>query len=231
LISTADPGTSEPLALATANPAPAPGSTGVYWSTFSSAKDAWPYHKGKSKPKPQDFDRAAALEGLISRHKHWKNPTIQEILKYASEHPETGIEGFYPTWTTTPLPSWHRGNVVLVGDAAHALQPSSGQGACQALEDAEVLARCLRHFLDRQNGKEDAAEAACTKYEQIRMPRVKGIYDQSQRMSRMKNDMSWIEEMLMYGIVKLSMLFQDGAIEKLVGYDLPAEVEKALADS
>ena len=42
-----------------------------------------------------------------------------------------------------PLDCWHRGNVLLVGDAAHAPLPTSGQGACQALEDAWHLARCL----------------------------------------------------------------------------------------
>lgn len=42
-----------------------------------------------------------------------------------------------------PLNAWRRANVLLVGDAAHAPLPTSGQGACQALEDAWHLARCL----------------------------------------------------------------------------------------
>ncbi|AKV00319.1 2-polyprenyl-6-methoxyphenol hydroxylase [Labilithrix luteola] len=42
-----------------------------------------------------------------------------------------------------PIPVWHRDNVVLIGDAAHAPLPTSGQGACQALEDAWHLARIL----------------------------------------------------------------------------------------
>ena len=42
-----------------------------------------------------------------------------------------------------PLSAWHRGKVVLVGDAAHAALPTSGQGACQAIEDAWHLAHCL----------------------------------------------------------------------------------------
>ena len=42
-----------------------------------------------------------------------------------------------------PLQTWSRANVLLVGDAAHAPLPTSGQGACQALEDAWHLARCL----------------------------------------------------------------------------------------
>jgi 2-polyprenyl-6-methoxyphenol hydroxylase-like FAD-dependent oxidoreductase len=39
-----------------------------------------------------------------------------------------------------PLPSFHRGRAVLLGDAAHPMTPNLGQGACQALEDAAVLA-------------------------------------------------------------------------------------------
>jgi len=42
-----------------------------------------------------------------------------------------------------PIPVWHRDNVLLIGDAAHAPLPTSGQGACQALEDAWHLARSV----------------------------------------------------------------------------------------
>ncbi|GGK75657.1 monooxygenase [Sphaerisporangium melleum] len=40
-----------------------------------------------------------------------------------------------------PLPAFHSGRVALLGDAAHAMTPNLGQGACQAIEDAVVLAR------------------------------------------------------------------------------------------
>jgi len=39
-----------------------------------------------------------------------------------------------------PLPALHRGRVAILGDAAHAMTPHLGQGACQAIEDAVVLA-------------------------------------------------------------------------------------------
>lgn len=46
--------------------------------------------------------------------------------------------------TLKPLPRWYRGRAVLVGDAAHAVSPHSGQGASLALEDAMYLAKTLR---------------------------------------------------------------------------------------
>ena len=42
------------------------------------------------------------------------------------------------------LDSWVRGRVVLIGDAAHATSPNMAEGAAMALEDALVLAECLR---------------------------------------------------------------------------------------
>ena len=42
------------------------------------------------------------------------------------------------------LDEWYRGRVVLIGDAAHAGPPHMGEGGCMAMEDALVLADCLR---------------------------------------------------------------------------------------
>lgn len=42
-----------------------------------------------------------------------------------------------------PLKTWTKGAVTLLGDAAHPMLPFMAQGACQAIEDAAVLARCL----------------------------------------------------------------------------------------
>jgi 2-polyprenyl-6-methoxyphenol hydroxylase-like FAD-dependent oxidoreductase len=43
-------------------------------------------------------------------------------------------------WLAKPLPAYHSGRVAILGDAAHAMTPHLGQGACQAIEDAVVLA-------------------------------------------------------------------------------------------
>ena len=66
-----------------------------------------------------------------------------------------------------PLRWWGRGGVTLLGDAAHASTPNLGQGACQALEDAVVLAHCLSGIRP--------IEAALRKYEHLRIPRTTAI--------------------------------------------------------
>src|SRR3712207_668033 len=67
-------------------------------------------------------------------------------------------------WATYDLPSvptWHRGSLVIIGDAAHATAPSSGQGASMAIEDAVVLARCLRDVanIDRKSTRLNSSHA------------------------------------------------------------------------
>ena len=43
-----------------------------------------------------------------------------------------------------PLERWGEGKGTLLGDAAHPMIPNLGQGACQAIEDAVMLGRCLK---------------------------------------------------------------------------------------
>ena len=83
------------------------------------------------------------------------------------------------TYDLGHVPVWHRGRLVLVGDAAHAPSPSSGQGASRALEDAVELARCLR---DVSTGIEEAFAA----YEGLRRPRVERIVAAGARSSSSK---------------------------------------------
>lgn len=65
------------------------------------------------------------------------------------------------------VPRWHRGRMVLVGDAVHAPSNSSGQGASLAIESAIELARCLRDLAD--------PAAAFTAYERLRRNRVENV--------------------------------------------------------
>jgi 2-polyprenyl-6-methoxyphenol hydroxylase-like FAD-dependent oxidoreductase len=73
-----------------------------------------------------------------------------------------------------PFPRWTRGRVTLLGDAAHPMTPNLGQGACQAIEDAVVLAVCLKQHT--------IVESALLAYERRRIPRTKQFVLQSRRL-------------------------------------------------
>jgi 2-polyprenyl-6-methoxyphenol hydroxylase-like FAD-dependent oxidoreductase len=66
------------------------------------------------------------------------------------------------------------GRVALLGDAAHAMTPNLGQGACQAMEDAATLAAVL----DRETSIPDAL----ARYDRLRRPRTQRIVRQSRQM-------------------------------------------------
>jgi 2-polyprenyl-6-methoxyphenol hydroxylase-like FAD-dependent oxidoreductase len=70
-----------------------------------------------------------------------------------------------------PARVWGRGRMTLLGDAAHPTTPNLGQGACQALEDAVVLADQLR--------REPKIEGALRSYESLRRPRANRITTES----------------------------------------------------
>ena len=72
--------------------------------------------------------------------------------------------GAWPVYDLLSLPTWHRGAVCLMGDAAHAVGPHVGQGVSLALEDAFVLAKCLRDI--------PQASRAFSAFERLRRSRV-----------------------------------------------------------
>ncbi|GAA3397484.1 FAD-dependent oxidoreductase [Cryptosporangium minutisporangium] len=101
-----------------------------------------------------------------------RSPAV--ALIEASTNPMTG----WATYDLRAVPNWYRGRVVLAGDAAHATAPSSGQGASMAIEDAVVLAKCLRDL-------PDVADAFAT-YVALRRPRVERVVAAGARTSSMK---------------------------------------------
>ncbi len=76
-----------------------------------------------------------------------------------------------------PQQPWSQQNITLLGDAAHPMLPTMGQGACTALEDAYVVAKCLQEQSD--------PIAAFQRYESLRFPRTKAIVEQSLQSGKM----------------------------------------------
>lgn len=83
------------------------------------------------------------------------------------------------TYDLPRVPRWCAGTTVLIGDAAHAPSPSSGQGASMALEDAVVLAEELR-------GADTDLAGALQRFETARRARVERIVAAGARSSSSK---------------------------------------------
>jgi 2-polyprenyl-6-methoxyphenol hydroxylase-like FAD-dependent oxidoreductase len=76
------------------------------------------------------------------------------------------------------LPAWHNERMIVIGDAAHAPSPTSGQGAALSIEDAVVLAKCLRDLPNPQ--------MALATFEATRRARVERIIKWSARINNNK---------------------------------------------
>jgi 2-polyprenyl-6-methoxyphenol hydroxylase-like FAD-dependent oxidoreductase len=106
---------------------------------------------------------------LLSLFKGWHEPT--EALIQAAGDSSILRNNIYDR---DPLKEWGRGRVTLLGDAAHPMTPNLGQGACQAIEDALVLAAQL-------SGPSGAAEGL-RNYESSRIPRTESVVLTSRRL-------------------------------------------------
>jgi 2-polyprenyl-6-methoxyphenol hydroxylase-like FAD-dependent oxidoreductase len=89
------------------------------------------------------------------------------------------------------LPTWHRGPVAIIGDAAHAVSPHSGQGASLALEDAMSLASMLTR-------RATTPEAAFAEFEQSRRARAEKIVGYGRRSGNQKRELgavgAWLRD-------------------------------------
>jgi len=129
----------------------------VYWWTN------WPHEREPARGEFDHFTDAQIRQEMLSKYAG-ELPIIREIIQQADE-----TFPYFLSYTLPRQPStWHRGPVALLGDAAHAISPSSGQGASMALEDAIVLAKCLRDIPD--------LESAFATYEHLRRERTTRIY-------------------------------------------------------
>ncbi|MEV5593752.1 FAD-dependent monooxygenase [Streptomyces sp. NPDC052496] len=110
---------------------------------------------------------------LLRRFGGWHHP-VPEILEAAD--PAAVLRTDVRT-AARPLPACHRGRVALLGDAVHPMTPNIGQGGCQAVEDAVVLAHHLA------SGRE--LPAALDAYTRDRLPRTTEVVRRAERVGRL----------------------------------------------
>ena len=216
---------------------PDPGPQGIMTMTFGSngffgygptAAGEFGWWSTYSLPEPPSsnkaIDPAKVKTQLQDRHKGWKDPNIQKFIANVE------INSIYPTWITPKLPAWSKENVVLLGDAAHAMQPSSGQGASQALEDVQVLSILLGHFA-AQSDRSSAIHQAIKHYEAIRRPRVQKCVDEGNRRGNSKKEFGWVKQYMFYGFMwAFTHLMPSDPWRKFLFHHDPAEQAKALIE-
>ena len=91
--------------------------------------------------KVESWTEPGTRDECATDFKGW-NPLVHDIIRAIDAPYKWALVG------RPPLTSWTRGNVTLLGDAAHPMLPFLAQGAIMAIEDAIVIARCMEKYTD-----------------------------------------------------------------------------------
>jgi 2-polyprenyl-6-methoxyphenol hydroxylase-like FAD-dependent oxidoreductase len=147
----------------------------VYWYAT--------WRRPENRDSPSRKRRLAALEtetrrvgGTPDELRRWLrddradwHPCVAPLIEAAAE-----VHIVETAQLVRPLPALAVGRVALLGDAAHAMTPDLGQGACQAFEDAVALASVL----------DTDVPAALARYDALRRPRTSALQRQCRQMHR-----------------------------------------------
>ncbi|WP_349425791.1 NAD(P)/FAD-dependent oxidoreductase [Microbacterium sp. LWS13-1.2] len=108
----------------------------AYWFTNVPRRDE------PARGQLEDLDQDDWMASI--RRLHEQDPAPIRAILDAARH----SLGAWPLYDMPALDSWHTDRICLVGDAAHAVSPSTGQGASLAIEDAAVLAHWMQQKTD-----------------------------------------------------------------------------------
>ncbi len=165
----------------------AEGPRTLWWSTAVAPLD--------NKEQMASTPKAEIQQRLMALHGDWAAP-VPQLIQSATDVLNVAIHDI------PSLPRWSSGRTVLIGDAAHAVAPHSGQGASMALEDAQYLAKLLRE----SNGLQ--LERVFAAFEQHRRPRTDKVIALGRRNGRYKEKVSafafWIQQQLIRTFVPLT---------------------------
>lgn len=125
--------------------------------------------RDEARPPTPEQGLAAMLELAAAYHGPWDevraSMTDPDRINYAKFESHV-IDG-----------PWHRGRVVLIGDAAHSCPPTLAQGCAQALEDAAVLAELLI-------AHDAVSEDLWREFTDRRLPRAKDVVESSVQLGQ-----------------------------------------------
>lgn len=154
----------------------APGSVTHYWGSgrrfglvdMGGGRLYW--WGTKNMPAERSHDWKGAKEEILRTYAGWADEVVHAI----EVTPEESVIAV-PSRDRPFLERWGSGPVTLLGDAAHPMLTSLGQGSCMAIEDAVVLGRALR-------GAEDLPRAL-RRYEDERRERTRALVAASRGIS------------------------------------------------
>jgi 2-polyprenyl-6-methoxyphenol hydroxylase-like FAD-dependent oxidoreductase len=159
----------------------------------------WFQNSGQKRPEAVLRDPSALRSHVLALHRD--DPAwIGDVIASTEQ-----LVGPFPLNDILSMPRWHEGRVCLIGDAAHATTPSAGQGASLGLEDAMVLAQCMRDL--------GVPERAFAAFERARRARVETIVRQSRRTGSTKAVSGpvgeWVRDRLLPFFLRLGTRAQD----------------------
>lgn len=121
---------------------------------------------------PPRYPEAALAEEMRKRLDGYRHiPLLARLQEQITDPSKVVLRPFETILVPAP---WHRGRVVLVGDAAHAMTAHIAQGAAMAIEDAVVLTEELR--------RGPSLEAALAAYNRRRFERVRKMVEMSRQL-------------------------------------------------
>ena len=128
-----------------------------------------------------------------AEHMHWQDdqldilvrerlagftaPVIQDSLAHVTTPQQVLVRPFDITLVQAP---WHRGRIVLIGDSAHSPTPQMTSGGGMAIEDAVVLAQCVKDQPD--------LEDAMGEYARRRFERVSTVWNASLQLCKYEQE-------------------------------------------
>lgn len=152
----------------------APGETwgrGQRFGQWGMAHGRAYWYATQTVPEGQGDPPQGRKPGLLDLFRGWHSP-IEALIEATEESAILRNDVF----DRPPLAHWSVGRAGLLGDAAHPMTPDMGQGACQAIEDAVILADCLRAQPDIPQALRD--------YEARRIPRTSRVVRESRQAAR-----------------------------------------------
>ena len=192
--------------------------------TAASSQMYWGFQQ--EVPIPEEGDTRDGWELHGKEHVDLLKQTMRDVLKETNGAwgttmrelvDKTSVMNFYPVYRLPSGGKWHKGSVMLTGDAGHAMQPHAGQGVSMALEDAFLLGRLLKN-------PDTPADEVFSKFDQIRRPRIDTIAGLASGRGKERLKASewghWLKECVMQVFLMAAPLLPTQQMQKLALYDI-----------